>query len=77
MIQVLEHPPLADDVADALRSYNWHRSASDRHVAAKGLLTVIFTDIFQGECKLGVFVLDDAYFAKGSLAHDAAKGEMV
>lgn len=42
-----------------------------------GSRTFIFADVFEGKCQARVFTLNNANFAKGPLAHDSQKPEMI
>lgn len=70
MIEVLQHPPLPNDVPHTLRS-NDYKSRKPRTTmcARAGMLTLIFPNVFQRKGQASVLALDDSDFPKRSFPH--------
>lgn len=84
MIEVFEHSPLANDVADAFGSYHWWEvfvsncSLGNTCPQASDMLhTFIFADVLQSKGQTCILSLDDPHFAKCAFAHHAQESEVV
>ena len=81
MVEVLEHPSLSNDIANALRPYDCDTASATFSEALVGVRrcrqTLIFSYILERKCEAGVLALDDAHFAKGSFADYSQQPEVV
>ena len=76
MVKVLEHPPLTNNVPDALRFHHCY-TLSARLSLFASRRTFVLADVLERVGAAIVFPLHDTDFAKGALAYDAEEAKMV
>lgn len=92
MVEMLEHPPLADDIPHALGPYNCYTTSASSPVErlrvdvccqqvaqlrGAGRLTFILPYVLESKGEASVLALDDAHLAEGALADDSQQPEVV